>query len=106
MTTCVSSRPHDTISDSGLIGGGHVPMPGDVSRAHHGMPVLEELPECRRHVLEVLRQAPEKGITAIPFPVQIRCHRLRRIGRAREARSGEFERSLTSLTQRGISTRH
>jgi magnesium chelatase family protein len=37
--------PHHTIPDVGLIGGGHVPMPGDVSRAHHGVLCLEELPE-------------------------------------------------------------
>jgi magnesium chelatase family protein len=39
----------------GLIGGGQVPRPGDVSLAHHGMLFLDELPACRRHVLEVLR---------------------------------------------------
>jgi magnesium chelatase family protein len=39
----------------GLIGGGQVPRPGDVSLAHHGMLFLDELPVCRRHVLEVLR---------------------------------------------------
>jgi hypothetical protein len=48
--------PHHTISDAGLIGGGHVPMPGDVSLAYHGVRFLDELPECRPHVLEVLRQ--------------------------------------------------
>jgi hypothetical protein len=41
-------------------------MPGEVSRTHHGMRCLEELPECRRHVLEVLRWPLEKGFIAIP----------------------------------------
>jgi magnesium chelatase family protein len=40
----------------GLVGGGQVPLPGDVSRAHHGVLFLDELPACRRRVLEVLRQ--------------------------------------------------
>jgi magnesium chelatase family protein len=47
--------PHQTISEAGLIGGGHVPMPGEVSLAHHGMLYLDERPEFRRHVLEVRR---------------------------------------------------
>ena len=44
--------PHHTISDVGLIGGGHLPRPGEGSLAHHGVHFLDELPECRRHVLE------------------------------------------------------
>jgi magnesium chelatase family protein len=53
VTTRPCRTPHHTISDVGLIGGGHVPMPGDVSLAHHGVLFLDAWPECRRHVLEV-----------------------------------------------------
>jgi magnesium chelatase family protein len=66
-TTLVTTRPcrapHQTLSDVGLIGGGHVPRPGEVSRAHHGILFLDELPACRRHVLEGLRQPLEESIT-------------------------------------------
>jgi magnesium chelatase family protein len=56
VTTRPCRAPHHTISGVGLIGGGHVPLPGEVSLAYHGVLLLDELPECRQ-VLEVLRQS-------------------------------------------------
>jgi magnesium chelatase family protein len=53
ITTRPCRAPHHPISDAGLIGGGHVPRPGEVSLAHHCVLFLDARPECRRHVLEV-----------------------------------------------------
>ncbi|MBC9913530.1 YifB family Mg chelatase-like AAA ATPase [Chitinophaga varians] len=67
--------PHHTISDTALVGGGSQPQPGEISLAHHGVLFLDELPEFKRQVLEVMRQPLEerrvtisRARSAIDFP--------------------------------------
>ncbi|MBN9378659.1 MAG: ATP-dependent protease [Chlamydiales bacterium 38-26] len=80
ITTRPFRSPHHTVSAVGLIGGGSVPKPGEVSLAHNGILFLDELPEFSRHALEVLRQPLEDRCVTISrsqgsftFPTNFIC---------------------------------
>ena len=74
VTTRPFRAPHHTISDAGLIGGGSYPRPGEVSLSHGGVLFLDELPEFRKNVLEVLRQPLEDGFVTISRAAMSLCY--------------------------------
>jgi magnesium chelatase family protein len=72
VTTRPCRAPHQTISDAGLMGGGQVPLPGEVSLAHHWVRFRDARPAGRRHVLEVWRPPLEGGVVYRQSPARHR----------------------------------
>ena len=68
MTTRRFRAPHHTISEAGAIGGGYVPMPGDLSLAHRDILFLDKLLECKCHILDILCRPRAKSTTRKNLP--------------------------------------
>jgi predicted ATPase with chaperone activity len=81
VTTRPFRGPHQTISDVGLIGGGQVPMPGELSLAHHSALCLDELPDCRRHGLAVVPQSLRSVLQEYNLPHVLNLHTLAEFAR-------------------------
>jgi predicted ATPase with chaperone activity len=91
-TALANARPcrasHHAIPDVGRSGGGHGPLPAEVSLAHHGVLFLDARPECRRHVLEVVRPPPEEGVLSTQSPERHQSNCFPRLGFPRNDRAG------------------